>query len=72
GKKATLEALFAALRPHGLRPRTWNRRPTPSVARGHALKKMMIIIFTFIKKKRRTIVIDTSLFLLKINIFIGH
>ncbi|HOS58404.1 MAG TPA: hypothetical protein PLB66_07250, partial [Bacteroidales bacterium] len=28
GKKATLEALFAALRPHGSRPRTWNRRPT--------------------------------------------
>jgi len=51
GKKATLEALFAALRPHGLCPRTWNRRPTPSVARGHALKKMMIIIFTFIKKR---------------------
>jgi hypothetical protein len=28
--------------------------------------------FYLYKKKRRTIVIDTSLFLLKINIFIGH
>jgi hypothetical protein len=23
-------------------PRTWNRAPTPSVARGHALKKIKI------------------------------
>ncbi len=51
GKKATLEALFAALRPHGLCPRTWNRAPTPSVARGHALIKIKII---FIKLKDTT------------------
>ncbi|HHU46838.1 MAG TPA: hypothetical protein GXZ40_02930 [Bacteroidales bacterium] len=42
-KRATLEALFAALRPHGLCPRTWNRRPTPSAARGYALIKNLII-----------------------------
>jgi hypothetical protein len=50
GKKATLDALFAALPPHGLCPRTWNRAPTPSVARGHALikiKKHSKIIFPF-------------------------
>jgi hypothetical protein len=34
GKKATLEALFAALRPHGLCPRTWNRAPTPERSEG--------------------------------------
>jgi hypothetical protein len=51
GKKATLEALFAALRPHGLCPRTWNRAPTPSAARGHALIKIKII---FIKLKDTT------------------
>jgi len=40
GVKLGLEALFAALRPHDLCPRTWNRAPTPSVARGHAQKKI--------------------------------
>ena len=40
GGKKRLEALFAALRPHGLRPRTWRRRPTRERQRtGHALIK---------------------------------
>ena len=43
GKKATLEALFASLRPHGLCPRTWNRASTPSAARGHAQEKNIIL-----------------------------
>ncbi|HXK74770.1 MAG TPA: hypothetical protein PLL08_07695, partial [Bacteroidales bacterium] len=41
-----------ALRPHGLRPRTWNRRPTPSVARGHALINIKIEIIIIILKER--------------------
>jgi len=49
GKKATLEALFAALRPHGLCPRTWNRRPTRERQRtGHALVKIKNILL-FVK-----------------------
>jgi len=51
GKKATLEALFAALRPHGLCPRTWNRAPTPSAARGHAQKKIKIIFIQYLKNR---------------------
>jgi len=50
GKKATLEALFAALRPHGLCPRTWNRAPTPSAARGHAQIKIYIVFKYFVRK----------------------
>jgi len=46
GKKATLEALFAALRPHGLCPRTCNRAPTRERQRtGHALINIKIIFF---------------------------
>jgi len=57
GKKATLEALFAALRPHGLCPRTCNRAPTPSEARGHALIKIKnkVIIITLKAISRETL-----------------
>ncbi|HQA87176.1 MAG TPA: hypothetical protein PK448_06385, partial [Bacteroidales bacterium] len=33
----------------GLCPRTWNRAPTPSVARGHALIKINKINYLIIK-----------------------
>jgi len=58
GKKATLEALFAALRPHGLCPRTWNRAPTRERQRtGHAQIKNKII-FLFISTEKKVIFAD--------------
>ncbi len=52
-QKSELVSSFCRLRPHGLCPRTWNRAPTPSVARGHALIKIKNIIIIIALKGRR-------------------